>query len=81
LKFLGAVKLTRALVPHMQARKYGRIVNMIGMFEYIEMSYNSKRKDVRNGMLSPVNFERQRKTATEGAYDSWGIQGHDRCLS
>lgn len=32
LKFLGAVKLTRAVVPHMQARKYGRIVNLIGMF-------------------------------------------------
>lgn len=32
LKFLGAVKLTRALIPHMQANKYGRIVNLIGMF-------------------------------------------------
>jgi NAD(P)-dependent dehydrogenase (short-subunit alcohol dehydrogenase family) len=32
LKFLGAVKLSRAVIPHMQAQKYGRIVNVIGMF-------------------------------------------------
>ena len=32
LKFLGAVKLSRAVIPHMQSRKYGRIVNVIGMF-------------------------------------------------
>ena len=32
LKFLGAVKLSRAVIPHMQERKYGRIVNVIGMF-------------------------------------------------
>ena len=29
LKFLGAVKLMRAVLPHMQAQKYGRIVNII----------------------------------------------------
>lgn len=27
------------------------------LFDYIEMFYNSKRKHVRNGMLSPVEFE------------------------
>ena len=32
LKFLGAVKLSRAVIPHMQAQNYGRIVNIIGMF-------------------------------------------------
>jgi len=32
LKFLGAVKLSRAVIPHMRERKYGRIVNIIGMF-------------------------------------------------
>ncbi|MBT3990322.1 MAG: SDR family oxidoreductase [Rhodospirillaceae bacterium] len=32
LKFLGAVRLCRAAIPHMQAQKYGRIVNIIGMF-------------------------------------------------
>ena len=32
LKFLGAVKLSRALIPHMQERKSGRNVNVIGMF-------------------------------------------------
>jgi putative transposase len=31
------------------------------VFHYIEMFYNPKRKHVRNGMLSPVDFERQRK--------------------
>jgi putative transposase len=29
------------------------------VFEYIEMFYNPKRKHVRNGMLSPVEFKRQ----------------------
>jgi putative transposase len=31
-----------------------------------EMFYNPKRKHVRNGMLSPVEFERQQKMKTEG---------------
>ena len=31
------------------------------VFEYIEMFYNPKRKHVRNGMLSPVEFERRQK--------------------
>ncbi len=34
--------------------------------DYIEMFYNPTRKHVRNGMLSPVNFERQQKMTTEG---------------
>ncbi|MBB4440276.1 transposase InsO family protein [Rhizobium leguminosarum] len=29
------------------------------VFDYIEMFYNPKRKHVRNGMLSPVGFERK----------------------
>lgn len=36
------------------------------VFDYIEMFYNPKRKHVRNGMLSPVEFERQKKMKTEG---------------
>ena len=36
------------------------------VFDYIEMFYNPKRKHVRNGMLSPVEFERQQKMSTEG---------------
>ena len=36
------------------------------VFDYIEMFYNPKRKHVRNGMLSPAEFERQQKTRTEG---------------
>ncbi len=31
------------------------------MFDYIVMFYNPKRKHVRNGMLPPVEFERQQK--------------------
>ncbi|MBG6176931.1 transposase InsO family protein [Labrenzia sp. EL_208] len=30
------------------------------------MFYNPKRKHVRNGMLSPVEFERQQKMKAEG---------------
>ena len=37
-----------------------------GVFDYIEMFYNPKRKHARNGMMSPVEFERQQKTITEG---------------
>jgi putative transposase len=36
------------------------------VFDYIEMFYNPTRKHVRNGMLSPVAFERQQKISTEG---------------
>ena len=36
------------------------------VFDYIEMFYNPTRKHARNGMLSPVDFERQQKTRTEG---------------
>lgn len=36
------------------------------MFEYIVMFYNAKRKHTNNGMLSPVEFERQHKTNAEG---------------
>ena len=36
------------------------------VFEYIEMFYNPKRKHTRNGMLSPIEFERQQKNKTEG---------------
>lgn len=36
------------------------------VFDYIEMFYNPKRKHVRNGMLSPVEFERQGKLNRQG---------------
>ena len=36
------------------------------VFDYIEMFYNPKRKHVRNGMLPPVEFERQQEMSTEG---------------
>jgi putative transposase len=36
------------------------------VFDYIEMFHNSKQKHARNGMLSPVEFERQQKLRPEG---------------
>jgi putative transposase len=36
------------------------------VFDYIEFFYNPKRKHARNGMLSPVDFERQQKLNTAG---------------
>ena len=36
------------------------------MFDYIEMFYNPKRKHTKNGLLSPVEYERQRRMRTEG---------------
>jgi len=35
------------------------------IFDYIEMFYNPKRKHARNGMLSPVEFEKQRNIKQE----------------
>lgn len=44
------------------------------VFDYIEMSCNPVRKQVRNGMLSPVEFERQSFINAGGAYQSlWPI--------
>ena len=36
------------------------------VFDYIEMFFNPIRKHARNRMLSPVEFERQYKTQSEG---------------
>jgi putative transposase len=36
------------------------------VFDYIELFYNPKRKHGYNGMLSPVDFERQQKTKLQG---------------
>ncbi|WP_333885805.1 IS3 family transposase, partial [Sphingobium yanoikuyae] len=36
------------------------------VFDYIEMFYNPVRKQVRNGMLSPAQFERQQMLKAEG---------------
>lgn len=35
-------------------------------FDYIEMFYTPTRNHAQNGMMSPVEFERQFKTQTEG---------------
>jgi putative transposase len=36
------------------------------VFDYIEMFYNPKRKHTTNGMLSPVEYERQQSMRTKG---------------
>jgi len=36
------------------------------VFDYIEMFYNPKRKHARNGMLSPIDYERQQKLRHKG---------------
>ncbi len=42
------------------------------VFDYIEMFCNPKRKHARNGMLSPVEFERQQKLRAEGVWKTRG---------
>lgn len=42
------------------------------VFDYVEMFYNPVRKQVRNGMLSPMEFERQQVLKAEGVQKSWG---------
>ena len=42
------------------------ITQSIKAVNYIEMFYNPKRKHARNGMLSPLEFERQQKLRHEG---------------
>lgn len=37
------------------------------VFDCTEILYNPKRKHARNGLLSPVEFERQQKMRCEGA--------------
>jgi putative transposase len=39
------------------------------VFDYIEMFYHPKRKHVRNGLLSPVEFERHQRVAPESHDD------------
>lgn len=36
------------------------------VFDYVEMFYNPVRKQVMNGMLSPVEFKRQHTLQAEG---------------
>ncbi|MEP2475075.1 IS3 family transposase, partial [Roseobacter sp.] len=36
-----------------------------GVFDYIEVFYNSTRKHASNGMLSPVDYEIERRKMNE----------------
>ena len=36
--------------------------------DYIEMFYNSKRKHGKNGMLSPIDYEQQKKMKIQAVY-------------
>lgn len=40
------------------------------VFDYVEIFCNPVRKQVRNGMLSPVDFERQQILKAQGAYET-----------
>jgi putative transposase len=42
------------------------------VFDYVEMFYNPVRKQVRNGMLSPAEFERQQILKAEGVQKTRG---------
>lgn len=42
------------------------------VFDYVEMYYDPVSKQVRNGMLSPVEFERQQILKAEGVQKSKG---------
>ena len=35
------------------------------IFNYIDMFYNPQRKHIRNGMLSPIEFEKRQKLNTQ----------------
>jgi putative transposase len=43
------------------------------VFNYIELFYNPKRKHGKNGMLSPIDFERQQYVKLQGVYKSRGV--------
>lgn len=45
------------------------------VFDYIEIFCNPKRKHVRNGMLSLVEFEKQQRIQPEGVYETRGNSG------
>jgi putative transposase len=42
------------------------------VFDYIEMFYNPKRKQVRNGILSPIEFERKQEIRLSKASSTQG---------
>ena len=60
--FFNFLKLERVCRRHYKTRDEARK----DIFDYIEMFYNPKRKHVRNGMMSPIDYERQQKISSEG---------------
>ena len=54
-------RISKSLIRYISVYVFGYVFTV-----YIEMFYNPKRKHVRNGILSPVQFERQQKTNYEG---------------
>ena len=60
--FFNLLKRERIRRPTYRTREEARQ----DVFDYIEMFYNPKRKHARNGMLSPVDVERQQKLRHEG---------------
>ena len=60
--FFSSLKRERIRRPTNKTREDARQ----DVFDYIEMFHNQVRKQVRNGMLSPVEFERQQFVKAEG---------------
>ena len=54
-----------------EARRY--------VFDYIEFFYNPQRKQVRNGMLSPIDFEQQQKLKLQGVSQTGGYSLRQKC--
>ncbi len=67
LKFMGAVKLSRAALPHMQARRYGRIVNIIGMFGR-EPAKQALPASAVNGAFLALNKGLSQQYGTDGIF-------------
>ena len=73
---IGSSPMARAVVEsffnllkreRIRRRKYKtREKARCDVFDYIEFFYNPQRKHVRNGMLSPIDFEQQQKLKMQG---------------
>jgi putative transposase len=66
--FFSSLKRERIRCRTYKTRKEARQ----DVFDYIEMFYSPVRKQVRNGMLSPAEFERQQILKAEGVQKTRG---------
>jgi putative transposase len=61
-RFFNLLKRERIRRKKYKTRAEARL----DVFDYIEFFYNPQRKHVRNGMLSPIDFEQQQKLKMQG---------------